>query len=352
MFQIGKVTCWSIICVFFASLCAPATLSDYFDGRHFTPALSVRTANSTQDFQHAASRQLGSGIQSQQISNSSPPLWPYQIYKSSPFNPPVLEINSTGQPLAPGLIFITPSEGGAAVATKDIAPIILTDAGQLVWNGPAVNANNLRVATYKNVSILTYWQGLSTAGLNIGHGYGNVTFLDSTYKEILTVCPDLGLTIPGNTSFKCQADFHESYVTDRNTLLVTAYNATEADLSSVGGPSKGYVFDSLFFEIEPASGKILFRWSALEHVSISTTNQPLAKTGTALDSPFDWFHINSVVNIGDDYLVNGRHTFSTYLVNSTGAIVWTLQGETGGDFGALPPNGDFVSSFLRHRPFS
>jgi hypothetical protein len=41
--------------------------------------------------------------------------------------------------------------------------------------------------------------------------------------------------------------------------LITAYNTTGADLTSIGGPDKGYVWDSLIFEIDIKTQKILVR---------------------------------------------------------------------------------------------
>ena len=286
----------------------------------------------------------GSGKEHHQVVNDSGEIWPYQMYRSAPFNPPELKITTNGQPLAPGLLFISPSDEGTVKATKSAGPLIMTDAGQLVWSGPILNANNLRVASFEGSAILTYWSGLSTSAANIGHGYGNVTFLDATYNEILVVCPKFGLSTPDNTTYPCEADLHESFVTDRNTLLVTAYNATTTDLSSIGGPVKGWVYDCLFFELDPRNGDVLFRWSALEHVSVSDTKLELAGHGGLNQSiPFDFFHINSVVNIGNQFLVNSRHLWTTYLTTAQGDIIWTLQGDTGGDFGVLPKDGHFVS---------
>ena len=224
----------------------------------------------------------------------------------------------------------------------------MTQDGELVWNGPTVNASNFRLVTFENKPTLTYWSGVATTGTNIGHGYGNVTFLDTAYNKIVTVCPDLGIVNPDGFPIPCQADPHESFVTDRNTLLVSAYNATPTDLTSINGTKDGWVFDCLFFEIEPRSGKILFRWSALEHVPVSKTFAVLGTAGTK-EAPFDYFHINSIINIGDTWIVNGRHTWSTYKLNSHGKIEWTLEGETGGDFGPLPTKGKFRwQHFVRH----
>ena len=45
--------------------------------------------------------------------------------------------------------------------------------------------------------------------------------------------------------------------------------------------------------------------------------------------------------MGDHYLVNSRHTWTIYYLNSTGIIDWHLAGDTGGDFGPLPEYGTF-----------
>ncbi|KAL9004623.1 MAG: hypothetical protein Q9188_002565 [Gyalolechia gomerana] len=272
--------------------------------------------------------------------NRNGTVWPWQIFQSSPFNPPQLDISHDGDPLAEGLVLFSPSNFRAVNSIKEAAPLIMTDRGELVWNGPISNATNLHATTYKGSPVLTFWAGLSSEGGNVGHGYGNITFLDASYRNILTVCPKLGLVIPGGQSYPCEADFHESFLTDRDTLIVTAYNATPADLSVIGGPKDGWIFDNLILEIEPESQEILFRWSAAEHVPIDQTKFPLRGSGNR-SNPLDYFHVNSVANVGKSFLINSRYTWSTYLVSPDGDIQWTLQGETGGDFGPLPDEGRF-----------
>lgn len=288
--------------------------------------------------------EVESGEESHIGGNMTGATWPWQIFQSSPFNPPQLDIRHSGDPLAEGLLFMTPSSFRSVNSVKEAAPLIMTDRGQLVWNGPISNATNFRATTYKGSPILTFWSGVSTEGGNIGHGYGNITFLDDSYRNILTVCPQLGLSIPGGNKFPCEADFHESFVTDRNTLLISAYNATPADLSVISGPKDGWIFDCLVYEVDPETQAILFQWSAIEHVPISQTKYPLGGSGNKT-VPFDYFHINSITTVGDSYLVNARHTWSTYLVSAEGDIQWTLQGETGGDFGPLPDEGRFVRKY-------
>lgn len=285
---------------------------------------------------------LRSSESSDVVANGSTNYWPYQVYKSSPFNPPKFDITTYGKGLAPGLLFITPTDFTPLDATKDHAPLIMNSRGQLIWNGPSTEPTNLRVALYHGHHVLTYWSGISSAGANIGHGYGKITFLDASYNEILQVCPRFPLTTPDNTVYPCNADLHESHLTARDTLLVTAYNVTTADLSSIGGPVQGWVYDSLFFELSPIDGTVLFRWSSLEHVPISQTKFPLRGKGGNQSAPFDYFHINSVVDVGDTFLVTARHTWTLNLVSAPGDVLWTLQGDTGGDFGPLPINARFV----------
>ena len=287
---------------------------------------------------------LGHGAKSGRTVNGLGSIWPYQVFKSATFNPPQLQVTRNGKQLAPGFLFFGPSSIPPVIATQDEAPLIMTDAGQLVWNGPYLDARNFRVASYEGKAILTFWSGFDPAGESVGHGYGNITFLDSSYTKILTVCPKLGLVTPTNTTYECEADWHESYLTSRNTLLVTAYNVTPTDLSSIGGPEEGWDCACLFLEINPQDGNIRFRWSALKHVPVSESKRPLRSNGRSQSQPFDYFHINSIETIGDNYLVSARQVWSTYLVSSTGEVIWTIKGDTGGDFGPLPPHGHFVGT--------
>lgn len=137
------------------------------------PASNISTASSTQTNVSCASSYAQ---ESHEIGTAVAPAWPWQIYKSAPYNPPEFEVTTNGQPLAPGLLFITPSDASSQRASKENAVLIMTDAGQLVWNGPTVVADNFRIATFEGQQILTYWTGGTTSAANIGHGYGNVTF--------------------------------------------------------------------------------------------------------------------------------------------------------------------------------
>ena len=215
----------------------------------------------------------------------------------------------------------------------------MTDDGTLVWNGPLAATTNLFVQSLDGEPVLTGWRGV---GSNIGHGHGSVSILDSTYTELYTVHPRPSIKTPDGSIFDCYADLHESLITDRGTMLVTIVNVTTADLSPVGGPVEGWVFDTFFMEVDFKTNRTLFQWSPLAAgIPINSTMQPLNSTGVSPENPFDWFNMNSVQRVGTSYLANSRHTWSTYMIDSTGKAEWAIQGQDGGDF-LLPEEARFV----------
>ncbi|KAH8671874.1 ASST-domain-containing protein [Tricladium varicosporioides] len=270
--------------------------------------------------------------------------WAIQKFNTVPFQPPKFQVSTSGRPISPGYIILTPN---SLVGTSTKA-LITTDTGELIWHSQPAGTNylfnNLNVQTLRNNQVLTYWNG-TKSGLSseLGFGYGHVSILDTSYKEIYRICPKINLVTSNGATYECPLDFHEAFITDRGTLIATVYNVTSTDLTSVGGPKNGYVFDSVFLEIDIPTQKILFRWSPLEagilvnasHLGISGISG-----GGTKANPLDWFHMNSIQSVGDGYLVNSRHTWSTYMLDKKGNVKWTLKGDTGGDF-ALDLKGHF-----------
>ena len=181
--------------------------------------------------------------------------------------------------------------------------------------------------------------------MNIGHGYGQTNFVDSDYKNF-SVDPNLHLDKLSTTPVaNWSIDIHEHQMTPKGTLLVSAYNNTPYDLSSfANGSANSWIVDAVFFELDIATSQVLFSWTASDHVSLNSSHQPIsqeAENGTK-SAPWDWFHVNSVAAVGDDFLVNSRHCWTTYLVSGKdGSVIWHIEGETGGSFGALPSDGTF-----------
>jgi hypothetical protein len=271
-------------------------------------------------------------------------IWPSQRYVTEDFTAPNMTITRSGETV-PGYLFLTPSGEG----TTSQAPILISDSNELIWSGPSGGwvYGGFRVQVLHNKPYLTYWKGNSSA--TFGQGYGSVHVLNGSYHEVYNICPsakELGLVTPTPASYACSLDQHETLITNQGTLISTAYNVTQADLTSVGGSKKGWIFDSIFYEIDLATGKVLFRWRSLDHLAKIPLNQsqyplhlPNSTLGESRVLPWDYFHINSVQALPDGYLVNSRHLFSTYKISKNGSIDWHLSGSPAihGDF-TLPPS--------------
>ncbi|KAJ5771883.1 hypothetical protein N7520_002412 [Penicillium odoratum] len=277
---------------------------------------------------------------SRQTVNNGSDTWTWQTYKSSNITPPYMTINRTGEDLAAGHLFFN-QEDTSGYGVKSVAPFIMSDDNQLIWGGSEGETSNFRKQYLGGKPVITFWTGTGEAayGADVGHGWGEVKMYDDTYKLVDTICLQLNLTMPTDTTTDCDADVHESTITEDNTILVTSYNTTQADLTSLGGPSDGWVYDSLAVEIDLRTKKPVFIWSPLAHLDVNLTHTTYS--GSNQTAPFDWFHMNSIQKWGDHYLINSRHLWRTFLVNRQGEIVWYIDGQDGGDFGSLPTNGNY-----------
>lgn len=246
--------------------------------------------------------------------------WPSQSYKSEPFIIPEFNVTKSGEALAPGYLFLTPA------AAPYPAAIIITDEGELVWASETGTFDNFNVQTLDAKPVLTYWKGVGSPNPQTqGHGYGQVQILDSSYTVTHSICPDFSLLTDGATEAKCQADLHESFVTERGSVLVTAYNITQVDLSGIGGSEQGWIYDCLILEIDIATQDVLFTWSALQSgIPLTDSRQALGDSGTE-SKPYDVFHLNSAQAVQGGYLINSRHTWTTYFVDAEGAIKWRFE---------------------------
>jgi hypothetical protein len=149
---------------------------------------------------------------------------------------------------------------------------------------------------------------------------------DSSYRQVATVRAARGLS----------ADLHEFLLTDQGTALITAYESVKADLSALGGPADGWVFQGVVQEIDLATGALRFEWRSLDHVGVEETYQGLLGRGTQ-DAPFDYLHINSIEVAPDgDLIVSARNTWAIYKFSRTdGSMTWRLGGRRS-DFTLAP----------------
>jgi murein DD-endopeptidase MepM/ murein hydrolase activator NlpD len=231
-------------------------------------------------------------------------------------SPPKIKVTHPASGTAPGLVFVA-EKGGK---DKPSGPVIADNQGRIVWYHQVphgLEATDFRTQSYQGKPVLTWWQGtISKAGV----GRGEYVVYDDTYKELLRVKAGHGL----------DGDLHEFQLTPRDTAYITVYHEVPADLTSVGGPKKGYVYDSVVQELDLSSGDVVFEWHSLDHVPLTESlqaNREPARNATQT-RPLDYFHVNSIKDApGGDILISGRNTSALYLLHRDGSIVWRLGGK-------------------------
>lgn len=247
--------------------------------------------------------------------------------------PPPITVDVQPNGTAPGDILLTPMNLQADYQT---GPMIVDNSGKVIWFHPLSKASsNLQVQTYKNQPVLTWWQGQFES---LGYGLGNYKIYNTSYQEVATVKAADGL----------HGDLHDFVISPEGTALFTVYRVIPYDLSPVGGPVNGQLLESIFQEVDIATGKLLMKWRATRHVHLRESHAPLPSTAS---TPWDWFHINSVAFDGDgDIIVSSRHTWTVYKIDrSTGKIVWRLNGKRS-DFQMGPGTRFFWQHHARHHP--
>ena len=238
---------------------------------------------------------------------------------------PAVRVTHTGAAPAgqPPYILIAP-RGYLASPTGQPGLMIVDGNGRLVWFGDPIGGTplNFAVQQYRGQQVLTWSAGYANAqGITFGTSY----IADSSYKIIAKVKAGNG----------AETDLHEFNLTPQGTALLTAHRQLPANLSSVGGPKKSSVMESVAQEIDVATGKVLFEWNSLDYVPLTESHQTLA--GVSATVPYDYFHINSIALAPDgDLLISSRNTWTVYKVSrSSGAIQWRLGGKKS-DFTAGP----------------
>lgn len=234
--------------------------------------------------------------------------------------PPVIDV--TVDAPGTGYYFLAPKQAGAQQG-----PLIMDGRGEVVWSQPSEQSvADFRVQTYRGEPVLTWFEGRSLGG----YGEGEFVIADTSYDEVARVAAGNGLA----------GDLHEFQLTDAGTALILAYELEPADLTPVDGPADGYQLDNYVQEIDVETGRVLFEWSAHDHVPVEDTYSELVPDAAATEddrdedgsekAPFDWFHANSVTEDGDDtLLVSARNTHAIYAIDRrTGDVRWTLGGRS------------------------
>ena len=118
---------------------------------------------------------------------------------------------------------------------------------------------------------------------------------------------------------------------------MSQYVRSASDLCSYGlCDGLGYIQSGHFQEVDVESGACIFSWSSIEHVPaeeslVMPSSTEISGTGESPESPWDYFHINSIDKSSFDsgYLVSARHVCAVYKIDGrSGGIMWQLGGKS------------------------
>ena len=294
----------------------------------------------------------GPGVIHARLSTSDlpAPYWPYRSFITEPdFHPP--QISITKQPSATqGLVFLAQVPFVANYDPRTPGGLVVDEQGDPVYYNPITFTHRIQQLDEQNVYI--YWTGGVAGNLIDGHGMGAVYILNQNYSQIATIALNDGTFVAGdskqNQPYPSYVDLHEAQITPRGTIIVTAYNSTPSDLSSVGGPRQGWILDSQIYEIDIKTNKTLFRWSSIEHVHQLPLNRShqlnpdgSIRNGKNATHPWDYLLTNSVAPLepyDEGYLLSIRHSWDIVALNKNGSVKWILNGLDGGDFQSQDQN--------------
>ena len=230
-----------------------------------------------------------------------------QTFRSAPLlHPPAVTMVGKGTDRTAGDIFLD------ARHSEQNGPYILDPAGRLVWFsqlGRGEIADDVRVQDYAHHPVLTYYQGRPGGGVGV--------LLNEHYQPIHVVTAGDGYQRQWIT-------LHEFQLTPQGTALVEVHANLRANLTSVGGPRNGVVADSIIQEIDIATNRVVWEWSALGHLPLRDSYATYQR-----GVPFDAFHLNAIQQLrGGNLLVSLRHLWAVFSINKrTGKINWELGGK-------------------------
>ncbi len=198
------------------------------------------------------------------------------------------------------------------VGSKQRGTAIFDSNGKPVWFRPG-RTTDFRTQTFRKKPVLT-WYEAPTEGSGINRA--TYTLANRKYRIIKRFNPGNGYA----------GDSHEFRLTPRNTAYITTYRTVKRDLRGIGFAKNGRVSDSIAQEVDLKTGRVIWEWHSLDHVPVkhSYANGP-RRPG----NPYDYFHINSIIDTPDgNIMISGRSTSAVYKVSrATGRVIWTLGGK-------------------------
>ncbi|MDX6408253.1 MAG: hypothetical protein QOE13_1324 [Gaiellaceae bacterium] len=260
------------------------------------------------DSKHKSAVQAGTTTQ-------AAPRPPSRAYHSRPdLKPPLVEIRTAAHATAPGYVFLAPK-----MVVAQAGPMIMDNKGELIWFKPlnTRGVTDFRVQQYQGKPVLTWWRGKVS---NVGVGDGWYVIYDTSYRPVAEVRPGNGLV----------GDVHEFLITKKNTALFSVYHRLPVDLSAVGGPKEGQIWDGIVQEVDIPTGRVLFEWHSYPQVGIAESFAPPPKASKGPKAPpYDYFHLNSIeVEPNGNLLLSARNTHALYEVDyKTKKVLWRLGGK-------------------------
>ncbi len=235
-----------------------------------------------------------------------------QHFRSRPdLEPPAVVVSARSPQTAGGDVFTAPYGGPGASG-----PMIFDEAGNLIWFDPlaaGTEATDLKVQQLGGRQVLSWWQGYIPPQ---GFGQGEEIIADTSYRPIVRVHAGNGYAV----------DLHSFRIYPNGTALLTVFNPLDCSLTSVGGPPSGGVTDTAFQELDLQTGLVRREWHSLDHVALGDSYSPVS--GSSRTWPFDYFHINSVNQLGGTTLISGRNTWALYELDSaTGQVLTRIGGK-------------------------
>lgn len=214
---------------------------------------------------------------------------PNQSYHSSNITSPLWQVNilNTSAVDAGYLLTAIPEDWlGWRRGAGNYGPYIFSGKDlSLVYAAPVFNlAKMLGVQYYNGAPYLVFFAGTLIDG---SHGNGNCYLMDKNYKIAHVI---KAVNAPEN------ADLHECQLTANGTAVITAYYTLPYDLTPVGGPANGSLVDSMFQEVDIATGALVYEWRASDHYPLTATYSNYTDDDST-KSGFDFFHLNSVEKV-------------------------------------------------------
>jgi hypothetical protein len=242
--------------------------------------------------------------------------------------PATVRVDHLPRHTAPGYLFVAPQSGPV-----QNGPEILGPYGGLIWFQrvpKGEQATDFRVQSYRGKPVLTWWQGVVTSA---GTGTGQDEIYSSAYRPVATVHAGNGLS----------SDLHEFQLTAQNTALVTAYYPVYWTTGKGKSARRRIVLDAVAQEIDIPTGLVLYQWDSLDHVGTTESHVPAPHMK---GHPWDYFHINSIQQVGDGSLIiSSRNTWAVYdISHTTGKISW----QVGGKRSTFRLSRDAVFAFQHH----